>query len=405
MLNTSDQVLMIGWEYPPHNSGGLGTACAGLTKALADANTQIYFTLPYHFSKQLSHMQVLDCYDPQWADSKQPPFKAYNQLVSHKLDKLLDTQTLSALPTSELEQKVERYSQLVEQQAKKVKSNFNLIHAHDWMAFPAAINLKQKTGKPMIAQIHSTEFDRIPNGQGSHYITHTEYLGMQAADKIIAVSYYTRKLLIEKYQVNPSKIEVVHNGIFYQPISPTPESFAQKRPVVSFMGRLTMQKGPEFFLQVAQAILKQVPNCLFIVAGSGDMYQELLLRTAGSQLSASVLFSGFVRDKQKNKLLARTDVFIMPSVSEPFGLVAVEAALRHTPVIVSKTAGVSEVMPSSIAIDFWDVEKMADTVAALLEDQGFYTEVAEKQLEELKSATWQNSAQKMKQVYRQVFLG
>lgn len=396
---------MIGWEYPPHNSGGLGTACAGLTKALALNNTQIYFTLPYHFSKKLAHMQILDCYDPKWKDHTQPPFEAYGTNKAVRLDQLIDSQQLSALPTSELEQKVERYSQLVTQQAKKISNDFDVIHAHDWMAFPAAMNLKQKTGKPMIAQIHSTEFDRIPNGNGSHYITHTEYQGMQLADKIIAVSYYTKKLLIDKYQIDPAKIEVVHNGIFYQAIKADPDSFAQKRPIVSFMGRLTSQKGPEFFLQVAQAILAKMPNCLFIMAGSGDMYHELLLKTANSQLSANLLFSGFVRDKQRAKLLARTDVFIMPSVSEPFGLVAVEAALRHTPVVVSKTAGVSEVMPSSIAIDFWDVDKMADVVVSLLQDQGFYNQVAKKQLRELKTASWQNSAEKIKKIYRNVFLG
>lgn len=404
MLQTQDRVLMIGWEYPPHNSGGLGTACAGMTKALFEANTQIYFTLPYKLNQTVNHMNVMDCYDPDWDLPNKPPFLAYSKVVA-KLGKPLNKHQLSSLPQSQLEQKVEHYGKLVEQSAKKIANNFDVIHAHDWMSFPAAMNLKKKTRKPMIVHIHSTEYDRIPTGFGSQYITHTEAEGMTFADKVIAVSFYTKHLLVKKYGINPNKIEVVHNGIFYQDYPNLKPLFAQKRPVVTFMGRLTMQKGPEYFLQLAKKIISKIPNCLFIMAGSGDMYQELLLKNAGKNLSASVLFSGFVRDRQKQKLLQRSDIFIMPSVSEPFGLVAVEAAQHHTPVIISKTAGVSEVMPSALAIDFWDIDKMAETVAALLRDQGFYQQVSVGQIKEIKTNTWQGAADKIKQIYRQVFLG
>lgn len=405
MSQAQDRVLMIGWEYPPHNSGGLGTACAGITKALAGANTHIYFTLPYKFNQQLGHMKLLNCFDPKWDNPiDNPPFMAYSTASSvDKKDKPIDRHQLSALPQSQLEQKVERYAQLIEQKAKGMSNQFDLIHAHDWMSFPGAINLKKKTHKPMIAHIHSTEYDRIPTGYGSQYIMHTEKEGMRFADKVIAVSFYTKHLLVEKYGINPNKIEVVHNGIFYQEHQPDKMSFAQKRPVVTFMGRLTMQKGPEYFLQLARKVIDQIPHCLFIVAGSGDMYQELLLRNAGQNLSASVLFSGFVRNKQKQKLLQRTDVFIMPSVSEPFGLVAMEASLHRVPVIVSKTAGVSEVMPSAIAVDFWDIDKMAETTALLLKDQGFALGVSSRQLADAQNNTWHNSAQKLKQIYRQIF--
>ncbi|MGD9129178.1 MAG: glycosyltransferase family 4 protein [Candidatus Woesebacteria bacterium] len=404
------KVLMIGWEYPPHNSGGLGVACQGLTKSLAGTNTQIYFTLPYILHKPLVHMNVLSCVDPEWElmnSKNKAPFMAYTSVRTRRssFDRPLDLFELNALPQSELEHKVERYSQLVEQNTNQLKNDFDLIHAHDWMAFPAAARLKKKTGKAMVAHIHSTEFDRIPHGYGSHYIAHTEYEGMMTADRVIAVSYYTKRLLVDKYQINPNKIDVVHNGISFNLKNPSFDKyqFAHKRPVVVFMGRFTAQKGAEFFISVAKKVLEKMSDTLFILAGSGDMYHELLFRAAGKSLSASVLFSGFVRDKQKDKLLNRADVFIMPSVSEPFGLVALEAASYKTPVIISKNSGVAEVMKSAMTIDFWDLDKMSQTVLRLLRSKGFSEKVVKGQLRDLKSLSWDKSAQAVKQVYNRLF--
>ena len=402
MVSRHNNVLMIGWEYPPNNSGGLGVACQGMTEALAGANTQIYFTLPYNIQKQIKHMKMLNCYDPAWqTDPSQPPFLAYASAVKKKTSKQVTAADLSTLPRSEIEMKVDRYADLVSEQTKSLSSDYDIIHAHDWMSFPAGIKVKDETKKPLVAHVHSSEYDRIPNGGGSDYIIRTERDGMRAADKIIAVSYYTKKLLVDKYNIDAKKIEVVYNGLttFSSKVDKGSHHFASKRPVVVFMGRLTMQKGADYFIEVAKQVIEQKASTLFILAGRGDMYHELLFKTAASGLSASVLFSGFVRGKQKAKLLNRADVFIMPSLSEPFGLVAIEAAHHKIPVIISKNSGVGEIMKGSIPVDFWDIKKMSETVVKLLEDKGYSEQTVKDQLSDLKNVGWDQSAKQIKDVY------
>ncbi len=405
------QVMMIGWEYPPHNSGGLGVACHGLTKALASQKTQIHFTLPYLHTDKVSHMKLLQCSDDSWGAEGletlyQPPFSVYDttlETLQVRKSGDLDQYALRTLPRSELETKVGQYAKVVASAGRKMKNKYQVIHAHDWMSFPAGIKLKQKTGKPLITHVHSTEYDRSGLGSGSSYIEHTEYLGINAADKVIAVSHYTKSILVQKYGINPNKVAVVHNGIDPLPFYPDRgrHHFAGKRPLVAFMGRLTLHKGADYFLKVAKKVVEEVPEVLFVVAGSGDMYHELLFQTAREGLSASVLFSGFIRDVQKEKLLNRADVFMMPSISEPFGLVALEAAQRHIPVIISKNTGVSEVMTGSLAIDFWDVDRMAAAVVKLVTDQEFAQQVRDGQLQNLDHLTWDEAAGKVNQLYQQ----
>lgn len=404
---------MIGWEYPPHNSGGLGVACQGMTEALAAQNTQIYFTLPYPVvGASVQHMNVLECSDPAWfahGQANQPPFLAYSSVITPpagvKGADLFDRHKLEVLPQSQMEAQVDRYAELVTDTGMQMANKIDGIHAHDWMSFPAAMALANKIRKPFIAHIHSTEMDRIPSGYGSPYIIRTEYEGMLRATKVIAVSFYTKNILVSKYGIDPDKIEVVHNGI--SPLRRAPDiskqQFAPNRPVIVFMGRLTMQKGADYFVALARNVLKKIPEALFVVAGSGDMYHQLLLQTAGEKLSASLLFSGFVRDKQQALLLDRADVFVMPSLSEPFGLVALEAAQRHTPVIVSKNAGVQEVMPSSIQVDFWDLNKMSEEIVRLIGKPSYAESVIKQQLEDLAQNNWQNSAEKLRNVYKGAF--
>ncbi len=391
---------MVGWEYPPHNSGGLGVACEGLTQALAEQNTQIYFTLPYKTGFSASHMDILDCgASHATLLAVHPPFLAYQTTPLPEINSKIS-------PQSYLEEQVAEYSENVVDEALLHRSS-DVIHAHDWMSFPAAIKAADALDKPFVAQVHSTEYDRIPSGNGSQFIQHTEYEGLMAATRVIAVSYYTKELLITKYGIPRDKISVVHNGVaqLQTPTQVQTSPFATKRPVVTFMGRLTMQKGTEFFLKLAQRVLQQIPNALFVMAGDGDLYHELLWRVADQQLTASVLFSGFVRDRQRELLLDKSDVFVMPSVSEPFGLVALEAAQRNTPVIVSKQSGVHETMPSALLADFWDIDLMTNHVVRLLTDkQASQAQVVAQQSEVFK-ATWTRAADQVKQVYRTAFLG
>lgn len=409
---------MIGWEYPPHNSGGLGVACEGLSKAVANRNSPVYFTLPHSFAGSASHMQMLDCSDPSWVQGGEepattPPFFAYSGVSSvspavHKVYAAADLQELSSLPQTEMEKKVAEYAHAVTEKSRQVQDKYEVIHAHDWMSFPAGAELAQKTGKPLIAHIHSTEYDRIPSGLGSRYIMQTEYEGLQRADKVVAVSFYTKQLLTRQYNVDPNKITVIHNGI--EPSAPATEahsmnSFLSGRPVVVFMGRLTAQKGAHFFIELAGKILQKVPDALFVIAGSGDMYHELLLHTAGNKLTASVLFSGFIRDSQREKLLNRADVFVMPSLSEPFGLVALEAAQRHTPVVMSNTVGASEVLPGAISLDFWDTDKMMRVIVELLNNKRYAAAVVDTQLRDVSRATWDTAAERLIEMYRTLFIG
>ncbi len=409
MSNHKPSVLMIGWEYPPYNSGGLGVACEGLTQALADKNTEVYFTLPYHHSQNLPHVHLIDCFSPNWARADQPPFFAYSpqERPYTVLDEAIDAHGLQLLPGSELEHRVDEYAGLVASEAHKLENQIDLIHAHDWMTYPAAAQIKKELKKPFVAHIHSTEFDRIPSGYGSPYIHHTEYEGLHAADRIIAVSYYTKHVLVEKYQIDPRKIEVVHNGapLLTSPVDAGRHHFAPDRPVVVFMGRLTMQKGADYFLELARKVLAKQPKALFVVAGHGDQYQQLLLSTARQGLSASVLFSGFLRGAERERLLDRADVFVMPSLSEPFGLVAVEAAQRQTPVIISTNSGVAEVLQSAIKMDFWDTDQMASEINTLINQPKKARDMISSQNADLLIVTWSNAAGHIREIYRQAFLG
>jgi len=381
---------MVGWEYPPYNSGGLGVACDGLTRALSDQGTQIYFTLPYSLIGALPHMQVLNCASSEDQNLKRPPFFVYDLQLTHGQSAELS-----------IEQQVRGYAQRVKKVAKSKKAD--LIHAHDWMSFPAAQAARQSLGKPMIAHVHSTEFDRIPSGNGSNFIYQTEKDGLEAADKIVAVSEYTKQILITKYSIAADKIEVVYNGI--DPLAQSSVElihFAPDRPLIVFMGRLAEQKGAWYFIDLAQEVLTQLPNSLFVLAGQGEEYRSLLFKAAGNNLSASVLFSGFLRGREKEILLSRTDIFVMPSLSEPFGIVALEAAQRHIPVIISNNSGVSEVLNGAIEVDFWDTKKMAAKILALLGNLEYKRQVIKAQDESLAKLSWQRSALKMRKVYSEL---
>lgn len=399
----NDQVLMLGWEYPPLNSGGLGVACEGLTEALADNGTTIYFTLPYQHPRDVSHMHVLSAYSRLMTlpdAGRRAPFQAY---ANHSAKPAInfDPKSVRKMSYSEIELRVNAYAQSILDLVKQDHVETDIIHAHDWMTYPAAELLQKKMNKPFVAHVHSTEFDRVPTGNGNGFIAHTEWKGMQAAERVIAVSELTKQVLIDKYDIDPDKIDVVHNGIEDAPKIQSLQ-FAQGRPVIVFMGRLTMQKGAEYFLQLAKKVLIKIPEALFVVAGHGDQYSMLLLENAKQQLSSSVVFAGFVRDQQKDFLLDRADVFVMPSVSEPFGLVALEAVQRETPVIVSKTSGVKEVLPGAIVVDFWDTDLMANEIERLIKDPAYHEKVLDQQLASLGEITWKNSAEKVKEVYRRI---
>ena len=434
MSNNRPRVFMIGWELPPQNSGGLGVACDGLTKALAGDGYQITFTLPYAYDGQADYMKIVDCYDDNLLNIKngknsRPPFDVYQsfdrRLTGQKLpfsvlpddlpssyqESILDglgsgiknnLKQDFPLPYSTLEKEVNHYMSLVLEAAEKKKRQIDVIHAHDWMSFPAAIKVKQELKKPMVVHVHSTEYDRSLNADFNSYIPRVELEGMRLADKIITVSYYTKRLLVEKYFINPDKIEVVHNGILpkIERANPLNANFASGRPVVVFMGRLTIQKGPDYFLRLAEEILRERPDALFVVAGNGDLYQDMMFRNAHSGMSASVLFTNFLRGAQREALLDRADVFVMPSVSEPFGLVALEAVQRGTPVVISRYSGVAEVLTDTPTFDFWDIKKLAAETLHLISEKKYHDEVLRRQSAKMEKLDWKQAAHKVEKVYQ-----
>ncbi len=381
---------MIGWEYPPHNSGGLGVACQGIVENLVDQGEEVILVLP---SPDDPDAQV---------ERKTMVGNTYRVIQIHSpLRPYVSSGSLEY--TGDLIGDVKVFARKVREAVDS--EQFDLIHIHDWLTVPAGLALKEATGKPLVMHIHSTEFDRTAGGKPNSKVAEIERGGFEKADLIITVSKYTKQILVDKFKVPEEKITVVHNGNDYVPdLGSVSIRFLKNSPVVIFVGRLTIQKGPEYFLDLARRVLKKRPDTIFVFVGNGDMYQHLLMTSAYHSLSGSVLFAGFLRDTAKDRLYQRADVFVMPSVSEPFGIVALEAGMAAKPVIVSKTSGVAEVLPSAIKLDFWDTELMASSVLTLINKSDYRREIGEKIRAEAEVVTWDKSAMKIKESYRQLLL-
>lgn len=386
----SRKILMVGWEFPPHNSGGLGVACKGIVENLVDTGEEVVLILP-------KVMMVGEESQTFLKSSKGNKYKVIyiNSVLRPYVG--LDGVAYSGNLVAD----VNTYASMVFKAAEGI--DFDIIHVHDWLTVPAGIALKNEFGKPLVMHVHSTEFDRTGGGSPNEEVSKIEKNGFLFSNLIITVSKYTKDLLVKEYSVPVEKVIVVHNGVDYTPSDDMLNlDFLNGSPVIIFVGRLTIQKGPEFFLDVAQKVINKIPEAVFVYAGNGDMYHHLLLTSAYRNLSGSVLFAGFLRDKAKDMLYQRADIFMMPSVSEPFGIVALEAAVAGTPVIVSKTSGVAEVLPSAIKVDFWDTELMAKKILLLLEKSKYKRTIGQKVMEEAGAITWSNTAIKIKQVYYQL---
>ena len=391
---------MIGWEFPPHNSGGLGIACQGLTRALAKEQVHQVFILPKHLPIQTPYIEVL------YPDS---PFITqlhvnlqlypYGGITAEQMTYLKRKNVTSHSMVDEAYE----YAETVQFLAKNY--SHDLIHSHDWMTYPAALSARSISKKPVVMHVHSTEYDRTLNGYINPAIVKIESESLQRADKVIAVSHYTKGVICDRYGIPDYRVEVVHNGVDLsdqQQFSISDDeirAFANGKKVVIFVGRLTCQKGPDYFIRIADRVTRAVPNALFVVAGNGDMYEQVVMQSAGHRLTGKLLFAGFLRDRQKELLYRRADLFIMPSVSEPFGIVALEAAAAHTPIIISKQSGVREVMLHSLVADFWDVDKVAGMAIDVLQNNDYQHYLAEQCSREAERITWDNAAHKCVQVY------
>ncbi len=390
---------MFGWEFPPHNSGGLGVACFGLTKALSSKNIEILFVLPKKFDGiKNNFLKIIDpgkSYSSSYVfDSPINPYmteKKYHSLLSFKEENY----------GKSLFDEVMRYARFGEIIAER--EEFDIIHAHDWLSFGAGIRAKIKSGKPLIAHVHATEYDR-GGGYGINSLVYgLEKEGMEYADKIIAVSNFTKNIIINNYHINPAKIEVVHNGIDFKENQSFVENIhkikSNNKKIVLFVGRLTLQKGPDYFIKAAKKICAHSNNIYFVISGSGDMEYQLIEEVARYGISDRVFFTGFLRGEELRKAYKMSDLFVMPSVSEPFGITPLESLVNGTPVLISKQSGVSEVISNVLKVDFWDVDEMANKILTTLNQEPLLESLRKNGEKDVQKVTWENSADKCIDIY------
>ena len=366
------KIAMIGWEYPPFKAGGLATHCYGLTRSLADNNVNIDFYMPKTKNNVSSDKTNLN-------------IKEIGEVDIFPYDRP-DNKDL----TGGFFEKVYRYNDLV---VSRVKGNYDLIHCHDWLTMKAGVTLKEKMNIPMVLTVHSTEFDRSGWLNPNQWFIDIERDGMEKADQIIAVSNFTKKVIVDKYGINPEKISVVHNAVY-------PILEGKKQKIVLFLGRLTLQKGPEFFLKSAKKVL-EYENCKFVVAGIGDMLPDLIEKAVAMGIADKIIFTGRLSEEEVKYIYQVASVYVMPSVSEPFGITALEAISAGTPTIASRTAGFSEAFKNCLKVDFWDTDEMANKIISILRYRPLRKSLSENGKQEIKLFTWDNVAKKTIMVYKE----
>ena len=459
------KVLMFGWEFPPHISGGLGTACYGLTSSLSKENIEVLFVVP-----SLSGEESAD--RTSFINASAIPIPSRNNLEEHfrassvdpaireELYRVLRSEqgvNTIVVPSSltpyrslemearasglehwnytldepkpiyasisnasaassaqatgtreatyrfsgaygpDLMEEVKRYAQVAAQVARQ--HEFDVIHAHDWMTYLAGIAAKRVSGKPLVVHVHSTEYDR--SGEQVHpSVRAIEQQGMTEADRVVTVSQWTKKIASSRYCIPEEKIEVIHNGIIPKGINAktfTPPPVGSH--IVTFLGRVTHQKGPLFFVEAARSVLIEIPNAHFVVAGSGDQLPLMIERIAQLRMSSHFHFTGFLKGEDVDKVWSMSNVYVMPSVSEPFGIAPLEAIQAGVPVIISKQSGVSEVMPHAIKVDFWNTRELAAAICSVLRYKSLSNTLARNSAEEIGEITWNAAARKLTKLY------
>ncbi len=424
------RVLMFGWEFPPHISGGLGTACFGLTKALMKADVDILFVAPKLFGdEEPGNIRLINASDVT-VDVRDEVYKTHQNKISFmeidstllpyaseeeyynlveqlesgvSLEQInLHTQkfTFAGGYGKNLMEEVRRYAIVASAIARN--NDFDVIHAHDWLTYLAGIEAKRISGKPLVVHMHATEFDR--SGENiNQAVFNIEREGMEAADIVVAVSHMTRNTVINRHGISPEKVITVHNGV--EP--PADESRVKIKKhldekIVTFLGRITYQKGPEYFIEAAHKILQKDDNVRFVMAGSGDLLSRMIRRVAQLNMGTHFHFTGFLKGDDVDKMFGLSDVYVMPSVSEPFGISPLEAMRSNVPVIISRQSGVSEILKHALKIDYWDVDAMADAIYALLHYPSLSKMFRKYGKTEVENIKWDQAGIKVKNIYKQL---
>lgn len=404
---------MLGWELPPHNSGGLGVACYQLCKALAAHGCTIDFVVPYNEPhNNINFMRIV----PATKLSARKAWAVAGIYDSHKYTSAVDEFKRPGmedhLPTS-MRGLQYTYAQSVRRLARR--GNYDIIHAHDWLTYEAAIAAhKVAPNTPVVAHVHATEFDRSGESSGNPLVHEIEEQGLLMADHIIAVSQFTKEVVMRGYNIPADKIEVVHNSVDQADFAPLAEAnmyayLAQMKQrgysVVTCVNRLTVQKGLTYFLRAAQRALQKEPKLLFLICGSGEQYEELVGLSAQLGIAQNVLFTGFVRGKAWRDAYGITDMFVMPSVSEPFGLVALEAVGYGNVALISKQSGAGEVLKNVLTFDYWDTDKLAQYIVAVASHKGLYKTIQQNAQQEFSKLSWHEVAKKCHHLYQRKAAG
>ncbi|MEQ8351492.1 MAG: glycosyltransferase family 4 protein [Leptospiraceae bacterium] len=433
------KILMIGWEYPPAITGGLGIACRGLAREVAARGHTVYFVLPRVHGNEprdpgvnLIGLNTRDLpisddelkgmllnFAEQHGDEilRMIPFGAYESpvmtaeqisqnldLIRKQLSQEMETnqsaaeRLLSGGYGSDLIHQIHLYADFCSLIGKRL--NVDLIHGHDWMTFPASLGAMVQSGKPLVAHVHATEFDRS-GIHGNRYVEDLERHTFNRASAVVTVSNYTRNIIINRYGVSPDKVFAVHNAVELEE-----ESVPARRPfedkMITFLGRITFQKGPDYFVRAARKVIDQNRNVRFVMVGTGDMYPRMIELAADLGIGKYFHYTGFLKRDQIKQIYGMSDLYVIPSVSEPFGLTALEAMAQGVPVIVSRQSGVSEVIEHAIKLDFWDVDAIAKSILDVIGDDALHTQLKHGGLKEVRKISWANSAQKLEEVYGRV---
>lgn len=392
------RVLMFGWELPPHNSGGLGVACYNLAKALHAKNIGILFVLPRSVAVSAVFPVVFAgvSIDVVSIGSPLVPY-----LDSAGYEAFLREEGSGTVYGRNLYEEVLRYGKEARRIAER--ENFDIIHAHDWLSFPAGVAAKRSSGKPLVVHVHATEFDRTGGTGVDQRVYDIERWGMEQADAVIAVSRFTKNIIVERYGIAPEKVTVVHNAVEESMAFQGDASFSfPGKRIVLFVGRMTLQKGPDYFVAAAQKVLADDTNIMFVMAGDGDMYHRVVEKAAELGISDRFVFAGFLRGEALARLYRSADLFVMPSVSEPFGLTALEALQNYAPTLISKQAGVGELLSHCLKTDFWDIPDMAAKILAVIRYKELRLCLAEYGHKEVAQFNWETSADRCIDVYHRL---
>ena len=428
---------MFGWEFPPHIAGGLGTACYGMTQCLARNDVEVIFVMPKASGDEdQSFVKVVNASDiearycdasvegsedimskisfihidsnmvpyispEEWATYRESYERTGKKFWERKGDSWTQRYTFSGKYGANIMEEVARYAVVAAEVARQLEGQFDVIHAHDWLTYFAGVAAKQVSGKPLVVHMHATSFDRSSSDNIDTRVYEIERQGMAAADMVIAVSNLTRNIVINKYNIEPEKVVAVHNAVqFAENDNPLPKRGVDDK-IVTFLGRITFQKGPDYFIEAAAKVLKRVPNVRFVMAGSGDMMNHCIRRAAQLGIADRFHFTGFLKGDDVQKMFQLSDVYIMPSVSEPFGISPLEAMRSNVPTIISHQSGVAEVLDYAIKVNYWDVDAMADSIYGLITYPALAKMFSEKGMEEVNNLKWFNAATKIKDVYQQ----